>query len=217
MIVSIVGNTDINKIKNYLENIKSKNIKLNLSPKKPIIEKRNSQKVYFRKGIDQAHVTLGIHCPTLASKEKYALEVFNIILGGGMSSRLFQEVREKRGLVYAIKSFIDVEKSYGSLIVYAGTEKKKVKEVKEITLKVLKSIEKINPSDFEQAKEQCLGLNKVINEKSDYVAKDLFFNEIASDAKEHYLYEQKINQVKIKDIKKFSKINGYGFTALIPK
>ena len=134
-----------------------------------------------------------------------------------MSSKLFQEVREKRGLVYTVKSFIDAEKSYGNLLIYAGTEKSKVRQVKEISLTMVKELANINSKDFNEAKEQCIGSFEVANEKSDSVAKQLLFNEVASKAEDYYSYVEEISKLKIKNIAKFSKINSYGFTALLPK
>lgn len=214
LIISIVGNCRINPIVQYVNNLKIENLD---TIRSPIIEKKADQKIFFRKGIDQAHVCLGIHAPNLASKEKYAIDLFNTILGEGMSSKLFQEVREKRGLVYTIKSFIDAEKSYGNLLIYAGTEKSKVRQVKEISLAMIKDTANINSKDFNEAKEQCIGSFEVANEKSDSVAKQLLFNEVASSAEDYYNYVNEISRLKLKDISKFSKINSYGFTALLPK
>ncbi len=214
LIVSIVGNVNIKEILNYLNKIKTPNI---AKTNDPIINKTFSQKIFSRKGIDQAHLCLGFHVPSMASKEKYAIDLFNTILGEGMSSLLFQEIREKRGLVYSIKSFIDSEKSYGYLAIYAGTDKKKIKEVKEISLKMIKQVQKINHADFEQAKEQCIGSWEVANERSDNVAKNLLFNEIANKAEDYYNYIEEINKLKMRDIIKFSNISNYGMTALVPK
>lgn len=214
LIVSIVGNVNINEIIAYLNKIEASKKAIASSP---IIKKKFSQKIFSRKGIDQAHLCLGFHVPSMASKEKYAVDLFNTILGEGMSSLLFQEVREKRGLVYTIKSFIDSEKSYGYLAIYAGTDKKKINEVKEISLKMIKQVQNINSRDFEQAKEQCIGSWEVANERSDNVAKNLLFNEIANRAEDYYDYVKEINKLKMKDIAKFSNIKNYGMAALVPK
>src|SRR5688572_25904112 len=58
--------------------------------------------VKARRGLEQAHVCLGVEGPTQGSGRRFAAHILDIVLGGGMSSRLFQEVREKRGLVYSI-------------------------------------------------------------------------------------------------------------------
>lgn len=78
---------------------------------------------------EQAHLALGWRAFDHDDPDRYALTVANHILGGGMSSRLFQEVREQRGLVYSIYSFTALYVDAGSLTVYAGTAPTKVAEV----------------------------------------------------------------------------------------
>lgn len=82
-----------------------------------------------RKPTDQAHVVLG--CPGMSRSDprRFALGVLNIAFGGGMSSRLFQEVREKRGLAYSIGSYTGQYSETGSFAVYAGAAPKRLHEV----------------------------------------------------------------------------------------
>src|SRR3989344_4946058 len=103
----------------------------------PIVYK-NGESIEKRKGIDQAHEVFGFHVPKLNDKNRYSAEIFENILGGGMSSRLFQEVRERRGLCYAIKSNLEQSKDYSYMIIYAGALKENVKKIKEIILKEIK-------------------------------------------------------------------------------
>jgi predicted Zn-dependent peptidase len=78
---------------------------------------------------EQAHLALGWRGFGQDDPDRYALAVVNHVLGGGMSSRLFQEVREERGLVYSIYSFSSLYADAGAMTVYAGTAPSKVKEV----------------------------------------------------------------------------------------
>ena len=71
--------------------------------------------------LEQAHLVLGFNGIGYTDPQYYAAQVYSTILGGGMSSRLFQEVREKRGLAYAIYSFTASYMDGGTLGVYAGT------------------------------------------------------------------------------------------------
>ncbi len=71
---------------------------------------------------EQAHLLLGVRAPGLADEDRYALGVMNAILGGGMSSRLFTEVRERRGLCYYVYSHHDAYTDAGSLVVAAGVD-----------------------------------------------------------------------------------------------
>lgn len=77
------------------------------------------QKV-FSKQLEQAHVILGTYGLPVTSKERYALMLLNVIFGGNMSSRLFQEVREKRALAYSVHSYLDSYCDCGYLAVYLG-------------------------------------------------------------------------------------------------
>jgi predicted Zn-dependent peptidase len=81
------------------------------------------------KDTEQAHLVLGGRGIARDDPRRFALDVFNVAFGGGMSSRLFQEVREKRGLVYSISSYSVRHEETGSFSVYAGTAPKRVPDV----------------------------------------------------------------------------------------
>jgi predicted Zn-dependent peptidase len=70
--------------------------------------------------LDQAHLALGFHGVPFGDPDFYAMQVYSAVLGGGMSSRLFQEVREKRGLAYSVFSFATSYRDSGMFSVYAG-------------------------------------------------------------------------------------------------
>jgi predicted Zn-dependent peptidase len=80
------------------------------------------------KETEQAYVLLGSRGLSLRDDDRYALSVLDTILGGGMSSRLFQEVREKRGLAYSVYSFQQSYRDAGLFGVYAGTSPDRVQE-----------------------------------------------------------------------------------------
>jgi len=82
--------------------------------------------------LEQAHLVLSWPAPSSASDAIYAARLLSEIFGGGMSSRLFQEVRETRGLVYAIDCFVDAFEDDGRLLVYAGCSATNAKAVAEI-------------------------------------------------------------------------------------
>lgn len=81
------------------------------------------------RNIGQAHVCMGVPLTvTYASKKKFEWIAFNTILGGGMSSRLFQRIREKSGLAYSVYSFVDFMVDGGLFGIYLATDKSKVKK-----------------------------------------------------------------------------------------
>ena len=215
IIISIVGKLSIEELselaKKYFKDGKNYNL-----PEISLAE-RNSEFYEERQGIDQTHFCLGFHIPNLMDKQRYTAEIFNALLGEGMSSILHQEVREKRGLAYAIKSFLEQEKDYGFDIVYAGIEKKNIKKVKEIVLKEIKGLTNLKKKDFEEVKEQKIGNWELELEDSEKVAVSLIIQEIATKAEEFYNYPEMISKVKLQDVKNMAKIGNYSLAVLAPK
>ena len=82
-----------------------------------------------KKELEQVHVCLGTPAQPHSHPDRYVAYVLNTVLGGSMSSRLFQNVREKRGLVYSISSGVTAYSDAGHLTVYAGTSRDSVDEV----------------------------------------------------------------------------------------
>ena len=95
----------------------------------------------------------------MASRERYCSHLLNNILGGGLSSRLFQNIREKRGLVYSIYSMLNLYRDAGSLIIYAGTAPENAAEVIELILRELAKLKTrlVSPQELERAKENVKG------------------------------------------------------------
>lgn len=104
---------------------------------------------------EQSQITLGfpIHCAH--DKEYYADVVAAVVLGDGMSSPLFTEIREKRGLVYGIGSYISIQDDHGMLLVSAATTPENFDELFDVTIQVMQDhITTINQHDLERAKNQ---------------------------------------------------------------
>tara|TARA_Y100000310_G_C20668105_1_gene808743 strand:+ start:981 stop:2177 length:1197 start_codon:yes stop_codon:yes gene_type:complete len=212
IIFSVVGDTSWNNVLNEAKKFPKTKKEVREIP----IVLKNQELIEKRKGIDQAHLVLGFHCPTLLDKNRFPMEIFDSILGGGMSSRLFQEVREKRGLCYAIKGNLEQSKDYAHEMIYSGTTKDKVFKIKEIVLREIKKLGQLQKSDFNEAKERLIGLRQISKEKCDLTMVELLQEEIGGDASNYYKYEDKINKVKLKDVRELSKLKGYSFVALVP-
>ncbi|MFA7707971.1 MAG: pitrilysin family protein [Candidatus Pacearchaeota archaeon] len=212
MVFSVVGKADWEEVLEEAKKFpKIKRIIRNI----PIIPK-NGEITEKRKGIDQAHEIICFHMPKLGDKNRYAAEIFDNILGGGMSSRLFQEVREKRGLCYAIKSSLEQSKNYAYELIYSGTTKDKIKEIKEIVLNQVKQMNNLKVSDFEEAKERLIGLKQINKEKCDSTMTELLLEEVGGNAENYYKYEENVNKVKLQDVRNLSKLKGHSFVALLP-
>jgi predicted Zn-dependent peptidase len=111
------------------------------------------------KKLEQAHICIGGPSISQIAPLRYAAYVLNTALGGGMSSRLFQEVREKRGRVYSIFSFLSAFLDCGYFAVYAGTNPDWVDEVIEVTLKEIAKVSRdgLTPAELARAKSQLKG------------------------------------------------------------
>ncbi|NKQ57274.1 insulinase family protein [Amycolatopsis sp. K13G38] len=101
---------------------------------------------------EQAHVMLGMRALSRHDERRYALGVLNAALGGGMSSRLFQEIREQRGLAYQVYSSVASYADTGHLSVYAGCQPERLGEVARVLRDVLGTIGKEGFTDAEVAR-----------------------------------------------------------------
>jgi predicted Zn-dependent peptidase len=87
---------------------------------------------FVERDTEQTHIVLGVRAIPIADPDRYALTVLNQVLGGGMSSRLFQEVREDRGLAYSVYSFRGAFVDNGFLAMYAGTGSERARETLDV-------------------------------------------------------------------------------------
>jgi predicted Zn-dependent peptidase len=109
----------------------------------PIIEAGRYGGGEFREArdLDQVHIVLGFPCCPYDSPEYYPTLLLSTLLGGGMSSRLFQEIREKRGLVYSVYSFTAPYLDSGLFGIYAGTGESEAEELLPVTLDELRKVQ----------------------------------------------------------------------------
>ncbi|WP_019532587.1 M16 family metallopeptidase [Paenibacillus ginsengihumi] len=119
----------------------------------------HSDYIYHHKKTEQNHICLSL--PGLSAKDDmlYAMILLNNAIGGGMSSRLFQEIREKRGLAYSVYSYHTSYQDGGMFTIYTGTAPKQTAEVLNITMEVLSDIKAngLTPAELKKGKEQMKG------------------------------------------------------------
>ncbi|WP_204113888.1 M16 family metallopeptidase [Shimia biformata] len=107
------------------------------------------------KALEQAHFALGLESPDYRDPAIYAAQIWSTALGGGMSSRLFQEIREKRGLCYSIYASTGAYADTGMTTIYAGTSGGQVRELAEITIDEMKrAAEDMTPAEIARARTQ---------------------------------------------------------------
>jgi predicted Zn-dependent peptidase len=112
-----------------------------------------------KKSLEQVQLCLGVPAPPITDDNRYATLILNTVLGGGMSSRLFQTIREERGMAYSIYSDLSPYSDTGSLCVYAGTSAGKALEVVDLVMAEFRSLKETPLSDEEltRAKDQLKG------------------------------------------------------------
>jgi predicted Zn-dependent peptidase len=213
-VLCVVGNNSLGEITEFINKFDfPNNHALERTEVPKLINLISEEK---REGIEQANVAIGFHFPTGSSKERYAAQLFNSILGDGMSSKLFLEVREKLGLVYAIKSDFDVGKDYGYLLIYAGTDKSNVKQVVDIVYKEFKKMENISKEELEEAKRQIAGNYLVESEGSEECVVNLVMEEILGKAEKYYQFEKNIQKVDLVDVRNLAKNSKFSYAILSP-
>jgi len=106
LVVAGAGNLEherfVDMVSRYLGGLKDRPVNLRASA--PL---HTSRRIVLDKDLEQTHLLLGTSCPSMTSADRYCVHVLNVILGGGMSSRLFQTIREEHGLAYAVFSGVN--------------------------------------------------------------------------------------------------------------
>ena len=138
-----------------------------------------------RPGLEQAHVCFGMAGSPLTSPRRYAAGLLDAILGGGMSSRLFQEVRERRGLVYTIASSLSAYRHGGYEAVSAACAPRHLERVLEVTLKELRRLRRggVRPRELAWAKESLTGnlmlsLESTVSRMSSAARQQFYFGRV---------------------------------------
>ncbi len=150
----------------------------------------------FAKDTEQTHMALGFHGLRRDHSMRHALGIMHIILGANMSSRLFNELREKRGLTYEIGTHIRYFHDTGSFNVHAGIDNGKVADALTLILKELSKIKStlVKEDEFRRAKEFYVGqLTLSLEDTLDHM---LWIGESASAIDKTYSLEQVVSQIK---------------------
>lgn len=159
LILVLAGKVDKNfRISKFLNNNFSQSKKSNYLSAKIDRIKNPQIKIRFKK-TDQVHVALGFPAYSYDDPRLFALTLLNIILGGTMSSRLFTEVRERRGLAYMVRSGLNNYQDIGNLVIQAGLDKNRLAEALKVILKELKKMKEkgVTAAELKMAKENIAG------------------------------------------------------------
>jgi predicted Zn-dependent peptidase len=136
-----------------------------------------------KKELEQVHLCIGVPCIPLADERRFAVAVLNNLLGGGMSSRLFQNIREKQGLAYAVFSELTPYSDAGMLSVYAGTARETVGKVLDLTVAEFRAMKEspVTEEELLRAKNHLKGslmlsLESTSSRMSNLARQELYFH-----------------------------------------
>lgn len=158
IIITVTGNIKhevvIEKVESVFRNVKTNKIKHSTLP--PVVK---SDFICYEKDTEQVHIIIGTPGYKLKHEDIYAVQIMNIILGGGVSSRLFQKIREQKGLVYSIYSYHNSYHDTGLFGIYTGLSKHNVSAAIEMILEELKIIlqDGVPENELRRAKNQFKG------------------------------------------------------------
>lgn len=205
MVVCAVGNIDHDRfVKMTEERMSTVQPKTNFTP-----EPQEYKGGFYleKRDIEQAHVLLGFNGVPYSTEQYYPIILFSTLFGGGMSSRLFQEIREKRGLVYSVYSFTGSHTGAGIFGIYAGTGAKDLPTLMPVVLDEIKKVcnEKVLQKELDRAKTQLKASMLMSLESSSSVAEIL--------ARQHLIYNriipipemiERIDKVTLDDIRQIA-------------
>ena len=160
IVISIAGNCDdqlIGHIDKLFGSFKPKaELQIERTPEIPIF---NPGVLLKEKRVEQTHICLGFPSLAVSDDRLYDLVILDSIIGAAMSSRLFQEVREERGLAYSIYSYFTAYAEAGSFIIYGGTSPDKTNELYNTIQSIIDSIvsDGVTEREIENVKEQVIG------------------------------------------------------------
>ena len=124
------------------------------------VESQKSPRIFLKmKETDQAHLVVGVRAFDIFDKRKYAINLLADILGGGMSSRLFQKIREEMGAAYYVKVEADLLSDHGFLTASAGVDNNKVSEAIKAVVEEFERLvkEPIEKEELQRVKDRCVG------------------------------------------------------------
>jgi predicted Zn-dependent peptidase len=135
-----------------------------------------------KKNLEQVHICVGTPAYPHAHQKRFACYVLNTVLGGGMSSRLFQNVREKRGLAYSVYSGLSTFRDVGCLSVYAGTSVQNVRQVVDLIIEELSRLksEPLSEDELRRSKDYLKGstllsLESTMSRMSNLARQEMYF------------------------------------------
>ena len=207
LIVSVAGNFDQRKLNRLLDRYFSDFGKRAAKPKYKTPKAKYDQ-LQIKRPLEQTHFCIGTESIKKTSADRFGFALMNLILGGGMSSRIFQEVREKRGLAYSVGSHYRPYQDTGYFVVYGGTGKGLLNEVLDVVLGEVKKIysEPVSDIELQSAKDAfkgsiLLGLENTNTRMTRMAEQEMTFGSFVGVDE----VIQKIEKVSVRDVQRIAK------------
>ncbi len=220
-IIACAGNFETDKLLEML-NHSFGSLRRGSEPEKEKAPAFKGQVKVHNKDLSEVHLCAGIEGLPQASEERYSLFLLNAIFGAGISSRLFQEIREKRGLAYSIYSYLVSYFDAGMWAVYAGSGKKKAVQVLELILREFRHLTNtITDVELSRAKAQLkgnliLGLESTSSRMQNIARQEIYYGRYYSPSE----IIKEIDAVSLNQVKDLSKRllskNAFAVTVLGP-
>jgi predicted Zn-dependent peptidase len=187
ILVTAAGSLDHNRLVNLVGDQFS-----DLKPRKPTKRTKppepHAPLVFKNKdSLEQVHVYVGVPSIEIAHEARFACFILNAILGGGMSSRLFQNIRERQGLAYTVYSELTMYRDAGCMLVYAGTSQRNAGKVVDSIVKELRKLadERVTEDEMRRSKDHLkgsyvLGLESTSSRMANLARQELYFNRFFS-------------------------------------
>lgn len=205
IVIACSGNLRENQLTGYLNDTFGRT-KKSKAQRTVILPEYNSGRNIVSKDLSETHICLGLKGMQYNSEERYSLHLLNTILGSGFSSRLFQNVREKRGLVYSIYSYHVSYFDAGLWSVYAGADRKNANEVIDITINEMRNLSRsITAEELQRAKAQLKGnlilaLESTSNKMTNIAKQEIYYGKYFSPPE----ILKMVEAITLEEVKKLS-------------
>ena len=206
LVVAGAGNIEhakfVDMVSRYLSRLEDRPAKLLTSAPPHAVPR-----IIINKDLEQVHLMLGTRCPSMVSEDRYSVHVLNVILGGGMSSRLFQTIREDHGLAYSVYSGVSGYTDAGYLSMYAATSPDQIGDLVKLSIEEFRKlkVESVSDAELQRAKDQLkvsimLSLESTSARMSNLARQEIFFG------REFTLDEilERINRVSTDDVQRMA-------------
>src|SRR5699024_2745790 len=224
LLVAVAGNTNHQQVVDLVEEVFSGIESKELKELDQSLSEYSAKKTKLTKAIEQTHLVMGRRGLDYDHPDKYRLLLANTILGGGMSSRLHQNVREQYGYCYTISTINQSYEDTGIFGIYAGTDEEYVDHVEELAIKELERLqqEQIRQKELDEAKAQLKGklmlsLESMSNRMARLAKSELYHGRFITQDE----LVQKIDAVEREEVQNFAQTffhpDEFSKSVLVPK